>query len=196
MKNILEEKGLFFNLVKDTRLISHSINVAKASEIIAKNLKLDSDLAYCYGLFHDIGKSQGGKGLNHTYLGYKFLMNNKIIDKPDICLTHSFPLKNVDCYLGENDCTMQEYEFLKEYISKVEYTIYDRIIQLSDAIAGSDGFMILEISMVKVAMKYNINAHTKYLWQAYFDVYNEIEKLVNTNIYSLLNEKVSGYNSY
>lgn len=184
---------LFNKLVKEPALIAHSQNVATASKNLAKALNLDSELAYCYGLLHDIGKVQKSKGLMHIYNGYQMLLQHQVIDKPDICLTHSFPLKNIHCYLGDNDCNLEQINFINNYISTVEYSLYDKIVQLSDAISGYDGFMILEISMVKAAFKYGTNQYTKELWSAYFNVYEELESLIGSSIYSLLPSRVNGY---
>lgn len=195
----MNDKNLVFHYfkrkVRDPKLYQHSIRVAEVAYHIGKYLDVDEDRAYCYGLLHDIGKTSGSSGLRHTYAGYKQLCNLNIIDRPDICLTHSFPLKNAASYMGENDCTEEEYGFVKNYIDNCEYSLFDRIIQLADAIAGADGCMILEISMVKVALKYKVNDYTIDSWKEYFRIYDDIEKLLGNNVYSVLNQKVQGYNS-
>lgn len=185
----------FTQNVHDSKIYNHSIRVAEVAYNISRYLDVDENKIYCYGLLHDIGKITGSKGLRHVYAGYKILCEDNIIDRPDICLTHSFPLKRAESYMGENDCTEEEYHFIKNYIENIEYNLYDRIIQLSDAIAGSDGCMILEISMVKVAFKYKVNDHTINSWKEYFKIYDEIEKMLGVNVYSVLDQKVEGYNN-
>ena len=44
-----------------------------------------------------------------------------------ICLTHSFPYKDVRAYNGKNDCNEEETLFIKEYLENTEYDDYDRL---------------------------------------------------------------------
>lgn len=119
-----------------------------------------------------------------------------ICDRSDICLTHSFPVKIIECYMGKNDCTESEYKFIKNYIENKTYDIYDKVIQICDAIAGATGCKIIEINMVDVAFKYKVNEFTVDLWKAYFDIFNEISVKLGRNIYSVISEKVKGYDFY
>ena len=71
----------------------HSLAVARAAEKITlavnKNCgtqKLDPDLAYIYGLLHDIGRQEGYTYIAHVYDGYHFLMSLGYEKAAQICL--------------------------------------------------------------------------------------------------------------
>jgi putative nucleotidyltransferase with HDIG domain len=98
--------------------IKHCYNTARAAEVIAQNCGLDSNLVYIYGLLHDIGRYEGITYLRHIYSGYELMLEkgNKNIAK--ICLTHSFPFKDIEAYQGDIDCTIEEVKYLKEELNK------------------------------------------------------------------------------
>jgi WD40 repeat protein len=56
-----------------------------------------------------------------------------------ICLTHSFPIKHVDAFASDWDCPPQEREFVQQYLDSTDYTAYDRLVQLCDALALPSG---------------------------------------------------------
>ena len=113
------------------RWIDHSKATALNAKLIAEKVEgMDSGKAYCMGLLHDIGRRVGVVAVRHIFEGYYYM--NKI-GQPEIariCLTHSFPGKGSDTYFGTYDCTEEEKKFLDEYIAKIEYDDYDRLIQL------------------------------------------------------------------
>lgn len=186
----------FEDNVKDEQLYRHSMRVATVASEIGKFIGMDKELLYNCGLLHDIGKVKGSNGLRHIYDGYVLLQNLDICDRYDICLTHSFPNKKIESYMGKNDCTYDEYLFIKNFIEKKTYDDYDKIIQLCDAIAGASGCKIIELSMIDVALKYNVNKNTVDSWKAYFDIYEEINKKIGRNVYSIITEDVKGYDYY
>ena len=53
----------------------HSQNVAKATETLAKNLNLDPNRAYVYGLLHDVGRREGCTYVRHIIDGYNHMKN-------------------------------------------------------------------------------------------------------------------------
>ena len=182
--------------VRDEGLYQHSVRVATIAYEIGECLGIDKDALYCYGLLHDIGKIRGSSGLRHAYDGYIILNQLDYCDRSDICLTHSFPAKIIESYAGKNDCSGNEYNFIKTYIENKNYDIYDKVIQVCDAIAGRLECKILEISMIDVAFKYGVNKFTVDLWKAYFSIFNEISERLGVSIYAIISEDVKGYDFY
>ena len=67
--------------------------------------------------------------MRHIYAGYLFMISLGYDDSARICLTHSFPYKNIGAYNGQNDCSEEETEYIKNYIDMLEYNDYDKLIQ-------------------------------------------------------------------
>ncbi|MEE1154135.1 MAG: HD domain-containing protein [Acutalibacteraceae bacterium] len=166
---------------------NHSVSVAKNAQIIAENVKgMDSEKAYILGLLHDIGRRAGVTGIMHIFDGYNYMMS---INEPAIariCLTHSFPSKNVNTYSGKYDCSPEQMEFLKSYINKIEYDSYDILIQLCDAISLPNGACIMEKRFVDVALRNGLSEYTLEKWKAFIKAKKYFDNLCNCNIYSLL----------
>jgi hypothetical protein len=167
--------------------VNHSIYTAEAARYIAcRHGELDPEIAYVFGYLHDIGRRYGISHMRHIIDGYKFLSQMGYEDCARICLTHSFPLKSLDSYSGNNDCTNEEFDFLKEYITGVNYSVYDELIQLCDALTTSKGFCLLEKRLVDVALRHGINDLTISKWKATFKIKEKFENEIGLPIYSLL----------
>ena len=122
----------------------------------------------------------------HIFDGYNYMMS---INEPAIariCLTHSFPSKNVNTYSGKYDCSPEQMEFLKSYINKIEYDSYDILIQLCDAISLPNGACIMEKRFVDVALRNGLSEYTLEKWKAFIKAKKYFDNLCNCNIYSLL----------
>ena len=96
---------------------------------------MDGDRAYAMGLLHDIGRREGVMDMKHIICGYRFMKAMGYVDIARICLTHSFPYKNIKSYNGKNDCSEEETIFIKDFLEQREYDDYDRLIQLCDAVS-------------------------------------------------------------
>ena len=118
----------------------HSIYVANNARLIAAHVPhMDSNRAYVMGLMHDIGRRAGVTGIRHIFDGYDYMMS---IGEPEIariCLTHSFPLKDVNTFFGKYDCTQDQLDFLQSFLDQHEFNDYDVLIQLCDAISLPNG---------------------------------------------------------
>lgn len=111
-KLILEEGGR----LNPGPWIEHSLNVGRAAELIAKEDKeLDSNVALILGMLHDIGRRYGVTNERHSLDGYKFAMEKEYDLWARICITHGYLCKNVDDICGKKDCTVEEYNFIKEF---------------------------------------------------------------------------------
>ena len=167
--------------------VQHSRFVAQAAEAIANVLpKLDPTTAYVLGCLHDIGRRVGVTDLRHIIDGYTFLQAKGFNDAAQISLTHSFPIKNIKVANGTWDCSQEELQFVIDYLSQVEYSDYDRLLQLCDALALPSGFCLIEKRLVDVALRHGINEYTLMRWKGYFDNQKAFEKVIGRSIYSLL----------
>lgn len=75
---------------------SHSYNVAQAAKIIAENCNMDSEKAFVCGLLHDIGRRTGIAAVRHIIDGYDYAVSKGWNEVARVCLTHSFPVKDIE----------------------------------------------------------------------------------------------------
>ncbi len=98
----------------------HSISVAKNARLIAEKTNImDPDKAYVMGLMHDIGRRAGIKGILHIFDGYDYMISIGQEELAHICLTHSFPIKDINTYFGNYDCSPGQKDFLKQFIKNI-----------------------------------------------------------------------------
>lgn len=140
-----------------------------ARKIAERCSGLDEDKAYVMGLLHDIGRREGVMDMKHIICGYRFMKSKGYVDIGRICLTHSFPYKDIRAYNGKNDCTEKETEFIEKYLEEIAYDDYDKLIQLCDALSFPDGPTFLEKRLVDVVMRRGFNEFTVDKWKEYFD---------------------------
>lgn len=166
--------------------VAHSMYAAKAAMNIAACCSgLDPDVAYVLGCLHDIGRREGVTHLRHTTDGYRYLCREGHQDAARICLTHSFPERNLASYFGAVDCDSGDLRLLAEQIA-LEYSPYDRLIQLCDCLALPTGFCLVEKRMVDVALRHGTSEHTAEKWRAVIAIQREFEALMGRSIYSAL----------
>ena len=125
--------------------VEHSRSVAENVRRIAEHTDcIDPDTAYTMGLLHDIGRAAGVSGIRHIFDGYDRMNELGQPTIARICLTHSFPLKNIRAFQGSFDCSKQQLAFLQRFLDSCSYDNYDRLIQLCDALSLPSGACILE----------------------------------------------------
>lgn len=169
----------------------HSYAVAQAAEKIARAVnqncgqeKLNPDLAYAYGLLHDIGRQEGHTYIAHVYDGYHFLMSFGYEKAAQICLTHSFNLKTTEDYIGKIDISDEQMQEVKKLLNECEYDDYDRLIQLLDSTCGADGTLNLEQRMGDVKARYGYYPQGK--WDKNFELKAWFEKLAGRDYYDII----------
>ena len=169
----------------------HSYAVARAAEKIARAVnqkcgqeKMNPDLAYVYGLLHDIGRQEGHTYIAHVYDGYHFLLSFGYEKAAKICLTHSFNLKTTEDYIGKIDISDNQMEEIKQLLAVAEYDDYDRLIQLLDSTCGADGTLNLEERMNDVKSRYGYYPQGK--WDKNFELKAYFEKLAGREYYSII----------
>lgn len=169
----------------------HSYAVARAAEKIARAVnqncgeeKMNPDLAYVYGLLHDIGRQEGHTYIAHVYDGYHFLMSLGYEKAAQICLTHSFNLKTTKDYIGKIDISAEKMEEIKSLLAAAEYDDYDRLIQLLDSTCGADGTLNLEERMGDIKTRYGYYPQGK--WDKNFELKAYFEKLAGRDFYEII----------
>ena len=167
--------------------IGHSKIAAFCAKAIAEQCDdLDIVIAYVFGLLHDIGRREGITDMRHIIDGYYYITSLGYDDCARICLTHSFPFKDIRSYNGQNDCTVEETDFVKRFLDNTEYSDYDRLIQLCDALALPDGATYIEKRLVDVVMRRGFNDLTIPKWKAFLELKDYFDKKTGTDIYKLI----------
>lgn len=172
--------------------VQHIEFVASAARAIAeRHSGLDAERAYVLGLLHDVGRRTGGPGVaqvRHLLDGFVFMRDEGFEVCARVCLTHSFPapIKNVDAFASPWDCPGEERDFVQSYLNGIEYSAYDRLIQLCDALAQSNGYCLIEKRLVDVALRRGFNDFTLEKWCAFLGLRQEFDDAIGTSIYDLL----------
>jgi hypothetical protein len=167
--------------------VAHSTQVGEAAQkIAAAHPDLDPEKAYSLGLLHDIGRREGVSDMLHVLDGYNFLLAEGYSEAARICLTHSFPIPDIGVGSGKWDGTVEEESFVANFLAKIEYTPFDRLIQLSDALCLPSGPVLMEKRLLDVTLRHGFNDFTIRKWQAFFDIQKEFEATIGESVYSLL----------
>ena len=177
--------------------IPHSRYVGQAAKLISeKHPDLNPETALVLGTLHDIGRRFGVSGIRHGYDGYKFIIEQGFPDAARICITHSFPTKLVNEAVDRWDGSIEQLEFIQEYLEKIEFNQYDKLIQLCDALAMPQGFVLLEKRLLDAAIRRGVNEFTLNRWQVTFDIQAEFEEVIGASIYSVLDGVVENTFSF
>jgi hypothetical protein len=140
---------------------------------------------------HDIGRYEGVTGLRHVLAGYNLMNEKGYNNNARICLTHSFPNKDINSFLGEIDCSEEEINKIKMTINNYEYNDYDKLIQLCDSICMAEGVCLLEVRLIDVVRRYNMyNQSILNKWNAFFEIKKHFDDKCKVNIYELFYEEI------
>lgn len=129
---------------------------------------------------------EGVTKIHHIIAGYNLMKERGYEDCSKICLTHSFLLKDIREILSDFDCTREEIEFIKSYISSVEYDDYDYLIQLCDFLALPEGPCLLEKRIVEEVLRKGINDFSVQKWKRVFEIKEMFDEVIGKPVYSLL----------
>lgn len=170
---------------------AHSRHVADAARRIAERVPgMDAQAAYVLGLLHDMGRRAGVTGMRHVLDGYRYLLDLGYDDAARVSMTHSFPGGDYREIFGEWDCDAEELAFIQDYLAHVEFDDYDRLIQLCDALAMAEGFVLMEKRMLDVAVRYGlevgISAYSVRKWRKKFEIRADFERRMGCTVYSVL----------
>ena len=163
---------------------NHSRTAAHCAEKIAGACgDMDPEKAYILGLLHDIGRKFGVRHLGHVSDGFSYMMSLGYDEAARICLTHSFHNLTTDEYIGKFDTTDEELELIESELKKATPDDYDRLIQLCDALAGSEGVLDIGERMNSVKKRYGHYPQSK--WDANLRLKAYFEEKTHRNIYDL-----------
>lgn len=165
----------------------HSYNVADAAKIIAGHCdNLDKEKAFVCGLLHDIGRRTGIAAVRHIIDGYDYAISKGWDEVGRVCLTHSFPVKDIEADIGKKDISQAQYDFIHNYLNNLEYDDYDKLIILCDALADANGFCILEKRFIDTTRRYGIYPFSVDRWNKTYEYKDYFEKMIGKSIYKLL----------
>lgn len=162
----------------------HSRTAAHCAEKIASACGMDAEKAYVLGLLHDIGRRFGKRHLGHVSDGYSYMMSLGYDEAARVCLTHSFHDLTLDMYIGNFDTTEEETKLIANELAKIEPDDYDRLIQLCDALAGSEGVVDIEERMSDIKRRYGSYPEKK--WNANLALKRYFEGLAGRGIYDVV----------
>ena len=166
---------------------AHSRFAALACKNIASRCEgMSAELAYCFGLLHDIGRYAGVSSVRHLIDGYRFCIERGWEKAAQICISHAFMIQDIRSSIGTFDVTETDFRFLENFVKNAVYDDYDRLVQLCDALALPTGFCILEKRFVDVTIRYGVHPYTVDRWKKVLEIKADFEGKINGPIYDLL----------
>lgn len=163
----------------------HSRVAAHCAERIARECgDLDPDKAYILGLLHDIGRKFGARHLGHVSDGYSYMLSLEYDEAARICLTHSFNGRSLDDYIGKFDTTPEELKLIQDALKSAAMDEYDRLIQLCDSLADSEGVLDIEERMSDVKRRYGSYPQQK--WDNNIRLKEHFEEKMGKDIYAVV----------
>lgn len=167
---------------------NHSRVAAHCAEKIAELCEgMDEEKAYILGLLHDIGRKFGVRHLGHVSDGYTYMMSLGYEEAAKICLTHSFQNQSMEDYIGKSDTSDEEQKLIHTALGNVVMDDYDRLIQLCDALAGSEGVLDMEERMEDVKKRYGSYPQEK--WDSNVKLKDYFEKKIGKDIYEAVEKE-------
>ena len=165
----------------------HSRTAAHCASKIASYAGMDPEKAYVLGLLHDIGRRFGKSHLRHVSDGYSYMMSLGYEEAARICLTHSFNTKRIEGYIGRFDTSEEETTLIRSRLQETVFDDYDRLIQLCDAIAGTEGVMDIVDRMSDVKRRYGFYDREK--WDTNLSLKAYFENRMGKNLYDAVERK-------
>ena len=173
---------------------NHCKITARAAETITLKCGMDKDKAYVLGLLHDIGYSdfRDYKGRTcHIILGYEKMLQKGFGAVARICLSHSFPLKDIGAYGGKDtNWNEAEEQYLIQFLSETEFNDYDKLIQICDSLATAESICLMEKRMMDVVRRNGFNKFTVQKWEATFGLKSYFDNLCGENIYIFFADEI------
>ena len=168
----------------------HSLGVARAAESIARECgDMDPEKAWIMGAMHDIGRYEGVYGLRHAIAGYRLMLEKGEPEIARICLTHSFPLPDIDAYMGKQDISAEDREIIVEALS-IPMDDHDRLIQLCDALSWGEGVCLIEKRLIDVIRRHGCAPLMKEKIDRQMGLFNYFQNKIGKSVYSLFPEAI------
>lgn len=167
---------------------NHCRTAAHCAEKIALACNgMNAEKAYVLGLLHDIGRRYGVRHLGHVSDGYTYMLSLGYDAVAKICLTHSFNNQSTEQYIGQFDTTDEELNLINESLNSVIMDDYDKLIQLCDALAGSEGVLDIEERMNDVKKRYGSYPQEK--WDSNIKLKEFFEMKGGKDIYRIVEKE-------
>ena len=122
--------------------------------------------------------------MKHVSDGYSYMLSLGYDEVAKICLTHSFNSQTTDVYVGNFDTTEEELKMIQDTLKIVAMDEYDKLIQLCDSLAGSDGVLDIEERMDDVKNRYGFYPQEK--WDNNLKLKKHFEEKMGKNIYNVV----------
>ena len=164
--------------------VDHSRVCARCAQKIALKCGLDPDLSYVLGLLHDIGRKFGEQQLGHVYNGWKYMNQLGYPQVAKVCLTHAFNVPSFHIFVGTLDIPVHQRVELMKALAAVTYDDYDRLIQLCDCLAASNGTVNIEKRMKDVKRRYGHYPQEK--WNMNLELKAYFDKKCGIDVYSFI----------
>ena len=159
----------------------HSRVAAMCACKIAAASGMDPEKAYVFGLLHDIGRRFGRGHMMHVYCGWRYMLEKGDGEVARICVSHSFPVRDFDIFIGNRDIPEHQQAELRKLLSKMEYDDYDRLIQLCDGLGAAEGVVNVEDRMRDVKRRYG--SYPQAQWDAVMALKAYFEEKSGRDIY-------------
>lgn len=172
--------------INPTRWVDHCRYAGEAARSIAQAAGLDSEKAYVLGTLHDIGRRVGFTGIRHIVDGYNYAMEKGWDSVARVSMTHSFATNYPAINPSMMDLTDEEFDFTKNYLSRLEYDDYDILMHLCDNIALHSGYVLMEKRMVDISMRHGVHSGTVKRWEELFRIKAYFEEKMGKSIYAVL----------
>lgn len=135
---------------------------------------------------HDIGRRNGVTAVRHIIDGYDYTAAKGWDEIARVCLTHSFPVKDIEADIGKKDITAEQYTFIENFLHTIQYDDYDKLIVLCDALADANSFCILEKRFIDTTRRYGIYPFSVDRWNSTYQYKAYFEQKIGKSIYTLL----------
>lgn len=165
---------------------NHCRVAARCAEAIAQSCGMDAEKAYVLGLLHDIGRRFGVRDLGHIYYGYQYMCRLGYTQVARVCLSHSFPNRDLQLYIGQIDIPAGEAETVKRLLAQTQWDAYDELIQLCDALAGSEGVVDIQERMADVRRRYG--RYPQAQWDKNVELQRAFEKKAGRSIADIVGD--------
>ena len=174
--------------------VNHCKITARAAETIAKNCGMDVEMAYIAGLLHDIGYTgfRDFKGrTGHIVIGYEDMLEKGFGAIARICLSHSFPYKDIGAYGGrDTNWSDAEKAMICQFLVETDFDDYDKLIQLCDALATPQSICLIDKRMMDVVRRHGFSDYTVKKWNATFELKDYFDAKCSANIYNFFAEEI------
>lgn len=160
--------------------------IAKA--LSEKGYKVDIDKAITLGYIHDIGK-YNNKYNNHEISGYKYMKELGYDEEYCyICLTHPYLNNDITCSAGGVP-EPNKNPLLTEFIKNHNYTIEEKLINLSDLMCPPGGKVFtIDKRLIDLIIRKGAYSNTRYHVMETYKLKEYFDGLLGYSVYNLFPE--------